>query len=187
VKFLENFLYLPLFSSSHLYNPFFSSYPPSAKQPLPPRKPKQSLPICFLRKIPLTWIGFLRRPSLSRLPPSARLLDSDPSPLMSCFHLQTDLSLLHEILHLQPRQTEIPNLGLEISVAQNITGQALAGGEGFHLDSAESTVAEEMENQSKNGVEATKISVLNCIDLSNPDIHQSVSLLKQVRVNSITI
>ena len=106
---------------------------------------------------------------------------------MSYFHHQTDLSLLHEILCLQPRQTEIPNLGSEISIAQNITGQALAGGEGFLVDGAKSTVAEEMENQSKNGVEAMKILVLNCIDLSDPDIHQSVSLLKQVRVNSITI
>ncbi|XP_059432282.1 2-oxoglutarate-Fe(II) type oxidoreductase hxnY-like isoform X1 [Corylus avellana] len=41
-----------------------------------------------------------------------------------------------------------------------------------------------MENQSKNGVEAAKISVLNCIDLSNPDIHQSVSLLKQACLDS---
>ncbi|XP_062147670.1 2-oxoglutarate-Fe(II) type oxidoreductase hxnY-like [Alnus glutinosa] len=41
-----------------------------------------------------------------------------------------------------------------------------------------------MENQSKNGVDATKISVLNCIDLSNPDIHQSVSLLKQACLDS---
>ncbi|KAE7998670.1 hypothetical protein FH972_003189 [Carpinus fangiana] len=41
-----------------------------------------------------------------------------------------------------------------------------------------------MENQSKNGVEATKISVLNCIDVSNPDIHQSVSLLKQACLDS---
>ncbi|KAG2718347.1 hypothetical protein I3760_03G216200 [Carya illinoinensis] len=41
-----------------------------------------------------------------------------------------------------------------------------------------------MENQSVNGIEAGKISVLNCIDLSNPDIHQSVSLLKQACLDS---
>ncbi|OMO58278.1 Isopenicillin N synthase [Corchorus olitorius] len=37
-----------------------------------------------------------------------------------------------------------------------------------------------MENQNQNGDEALiKVSSLNCIDLSNPDINQSVSLLKQ--------
>ncbi|MBA0633102.1 hypothetical protein Godav_001751 [Gossypium davidsonii] len=37
-----------------------------------------------------------------------------------------------------------------------------------------------MENQCQNGTETLlKVSTLNCIDLSNPDIHQSVSLLKQ--------
>ncbi|KAL5537629.1 hypothetical protein UlMin_045613 [Ulmus minor] len=36
-----------------------------------------------------------------------------------------------------------------------------------------------MENQIVDGVEAPNFSALNCIDLSNPDIHQSVSLLKQ--------
>ncbi|KAL5572564.1 hypothetical protein UlMin_022161 [Ulmus minor] len=36
-----------------------------------------------------------------------------------------------------------------------------------------------MENQIVDGVEAANFSALNCIDLSNPDIHQSVSLLKQ--------
>lgn len=37
-----------------------------------------------------------------------------------------------------------------------------------------------MENQCQNGNETLlKVSTLNCIDLSNPDIHQSVSLLKQ--------
>ncbi|XP_022749861.1 2-oxoglutarate-Fe(II) type oxidoreductase-like [Durio zibethinus] len=37
-----------------------------------------------------------------------------------------------------------------------------------------------MENQKQNRAEApVKVSTLNCIDLSNPDIHQSVSLLKQ--------
>lgn len=40
-----------------------------------------------------------------------------------------------------------------------------------------------MENQRENGLEAMKSSVLNCIDLSNPDINQSVSLLKQVPLN----
>ncbi|KAJ4708524.1 2-oxoglutarate (2OG) and Fe(II)-dependent oxygenase superfamily protein [Melia azedarach] len=42
---------------------------------------------------------------------------------------------------------------------------------------------ENSNHQSKNGAEAhtasNKVSVLNCIDLSSPDIHQSVSLLKQ--------
>ncbi|KAF5458973.1 hypothetical protein F2P56_022965 [Juglans regia] len=42
----------------------------------------------------------------------------------------------------------------------------------------------EMENQSVNDIEAPKMSVLNCIDLSNPDIHQSVSLLKQACLDS---
>ncbi|EOY15728.1 Hyoscyamine 6-dioxygenase, putative isoform 3 [Theobroma cacao] len=37
-----------------------------------------------------------------------------------------------------------------------------------------------METQNQNGAEAPiKVSTLNCIDLSNPDIHHSVSLLKQ--------
>ncbi|XP_021276187.1 2-oxoglutarate-Fe(II) type oxidoreductase isoform X3 [Herrania umbratica] len=37
-----------------------------------------------------------------------------------------------------------------------------------------------METPNQNGAEAhIKVSTLNCIDLSNPDIHQSVSLLKQ--------
>ncbi|KAK8503078.1 hypothetical protein V6N13_025838 [Hibiscus sabdariffa] len=37
-----------------------------------------------------------------------------------------------------------------------------------------------MENQKQTGPEAPiKVSTLNCINLSNPDIHQSVSLLKQ--------
>ncbi|WRX34922.1 Oxoglutarate/iron-dependent dioxygenase - like 10 [Theobroma cacao] len=37
-----------------------------------------------------------------------------------------------------------------------------------------------METQNQNGAEAPiKVSALNCIDLSNPDIHHSVSLLKQ--------
>ncbi|KAL5545855.1 hypothetical protein UlMin_005542 [Ulmus minor] len=36
-----------------------------------------------------------------------------------------------------------------------------------------------MENQIVDGVEAANFSALNCIDLSNPDIQQSVSLLKQ--------
>ncbi|KAB1214813.1 hypothetical protein CJ030_MR5G018797 [Morella rubra] len=41
-----------------------------------------------------------------------------------------------------------------------------------------------MENQRENGLEAMKSSVLNCIDLSNPDINQSVSLLKQACLDS---
>ncbi|KAL5545849.1 hypothetical protein UlMin_005536 [Ulmus minor] len=36
-----------------------------------------------------------------------------------------------------------------------------------------------MENQIVDGVEAANFSALNCIDLSNPDIHQTVSLVKQ--------
>ncbi|XP_007018502.2 PREDICTED: probable 2-oxoglutarate-dependent dioxygenase At3g49630 isoform X2 [Theobroma cacao] len=37
-----------------------------------------------------------------------------------------------------------------------------------------------METQNQNGAEAPiKVSTLNCIDLSNPDIHHSVPLLKQ--------
>lgn len=42
-----------------------------------------------------------------------------------------------------------------------------------------------MENQIANGaVKAVRASALNCIDLSSSDIHQSVSLLKQVRSTS---
>ncbi|GMY36159.1 2-oxoglutarate-Fe(II) type oxidoreductase hxnY [Fagus crenata] len=41
-----------------------------------------------------------------------------------------------------------------------------------------------MENPTKNNVGDTKISILNCIDLSNPDVHQSVSLLKQACLDS---
>ncbi|KAG2713042.1 hypothetical protein I3843_04G147300 [Carya illinoinensis] len=41
-----------------------------------------------------------------------------------------------------------------------------------------------MEKQCVNDIEAPKMSVLNCIDLSNPDINQSVSLLKQACLDS---
>ncbi|KAJ7973798.1 2-oxoglutarate (2OG) and Fe(II)-dependent oxygenase superfamily protein [Quillaja saponaria] len=41
-----------------------------------------------------------------------------------------------------------------------------------------------MGNHSIEGVEAKEFSVLNCIDLSNPDINNSVSLLKQACLDS---
>ena len=46
-----------------------------------------------------------------------------------------------------------------------------------------------MENSmNEEAVEASQnVSTLNCIDLSNPDIHNSVSLLKQVVVISVCI
>ena len=37
-----------------------------------------------------------------------------------------------------------------------------------------------MVNQTEEAAQATKFSALNCIDLSNPDVNQSVNLLKQV-------
>lgn len=37
-----------------------------------------------------------------------------------------------------------------------------------------------MANSNKNGIASTNISALHCIDLSSPDIHTSVSLLKKV-------